>query len=73
MTGVPRASEGWEVSVAVFLSLHILLSLTILQKNCLQNMRKNPQKEIKFSFIHRFEFYFFTFSKKVSIPQIFSF
>lgn len=40
MTAVPKASEALEVSVAVFVSLHISLSLTILQKNCLQYTRK---------------------------------
>lgn len=40
MTAVPKASEALEVSVAVFVSLHISLSLTILQKNCLQYRRK---------------------------------
>lgn len=37
---LPKASEYWEVSVAVFVSLKIFLPLTVLQKNCLQNRRK---------------------------------
>lgn len=38
MTGVPKAAKDRQVSAAVFVGLHIFLPLTVLQKNCPQNI-----------------------------------
>lgn len=67
MTAVPKASEALEVSVAVFVSLHISLSLTTLQKNCLQYRRKKStgEKKIWFDFSQRLGFYFL----RPAVPQ----
>lgn len=79
MTAVPKASEALEVSVAVFVSLHISLSLTTLQESCLQYRRKKSTggKKIWFGFSQRLGFYFlrppvpqFSPFKSVFIPGI---